>query len=166
MADFGSAIADRFRRQMGASWQHLAEAIPAGAIAHHSFHVFEVYPWVGLLAPYRGGDPLHILDRCRIRWGQIVEVDGDQVVVRSRPLEWDGQQLLLGAPAVETATRALDGLAMTDPLEAGQWVALHWDWVCDRLSPRQLEHLRAYSARQLAVTNRKLGHPGPAMTLG
>lgn len=35
----------------------------------HSFHVFAVYPWLGLLRAGRDGPPLEVLDRCRIRWG-------------------------------------------------------------------------------------------------
>ena len=47
MTTFGNALMDRFRGQAGRSWSHLAEAIPAGVVPHHSFHVFHVYPWVG-----------------------------------------------------------------------------------------------------------------------
>ena len=77
---------DRFRRQAGRSWSHLEEAIPAGVVPHHSFHVFHVYPWVGLLGHGRG-EPLEVLDRCRIRWGEVVSVEQDTVIVRSRPLQ-------------------------------------------------------------------------------
>ncbi len=165
-ADFGAVVLERFRRMTGSSWQHLAEAVPAGAVAHHSFHVFEVYPWVGLLEPYRGGHPLHILDRCRIRWGRVVSASGDEVVVESRPLLWDNNRLHLGESQPETARRSLDGVGMLGPLRPGTWVSLHWDWVCDRLSARQLADLQRYTARQLAITNRTNGHSGVAMTLG
>ncbi|MDP8970596.1 MAG: DUF6390 family protein [Actinomycetota bacterium] len=164
---FGSSLEDRFRRRAGRSWERLAETIPAGGVAHHSFHVFCVYPWVGLLgADGAGGQPLHVLDRCRIRWGQVVTAEQDTVVVRSRPLLWDGRQLDLGPPRPEAATRAVDGLAFVGDLRPGQWVSLHWGWVCDRLTPRQLGALRAHTARTLAMTNRRLAHPGPAAVLG
>ncbi|MDP8958434.1 MAG: GntR family transcriptional regulator [Actinomycetota bacterium] len=165
MSVFGNALRDRFRRRSGRSWAHLAEAVPAGASPHHGFHVFEVYPWVGLLSSDRG-EPLEILDRCRIRWGQVVTTRGEQVVVRFRPLTWDGKELRLGSPQRETARRALDGMGFTDDLRPGEWVALHWEWVCDRLSRRQLANLRHYTLRQLDITNRKIGHPGPAAVLG
>lgn len=165
MATFGNALVDRFRKTAGSSWSHLAEAIPAGAVAHHSFHVLGVYPWVGLLATYRGGHPLHILDRCRIRWGEVLSVDGEQVVVRSRPLEWDGTRLYLGVAVAETATRAAGGLGFVDDLQTGEWVALHWDWVCDRLTRRQLANLRRYTMRQLEITNDRVAHSGPGMAM-
>jgi hypothetical protein len=37
-------------------------------------------------------------------------------------------------------------------------VALHWDWVCARLTARQLAALRHYTHRQLAIIN-QLPHP-------
>ena len=47
------------------------------AAAHHGFHVFAVYPWVGLLRT--GSDvPRSVLDQCRIRWGTVVGVDGER----------------------------------------------------------------------------------------
>lgn len=163
-SDFGHAIEDRFRPRVGSRWAAMAEAIPWG-IPHHSFHVFVTYPWVGLLDSGRG-EPLHILDRCRIRWGRVEAVMGDRAVVQSRPLEWDGKQLSLGAPRPETAILSVGGMGFTDPLEAGDWVSLHWEWVCDRLGRRQLHDLREFSARQLAMTNQDLAHPGPAIVLG
>lgn len=162
--DFGNTVQERFRPRVGGKWPGMAEAIPGG-FPHHSFHVFVTYPWVGLLDSGRG-EPLEILDRCRIRWGQVQSVHGDEAVVTSRPLTWDGKRLDLGPPRAETATLAIGGLGFTEPLEAGEWVSLHWRWICDRLTPRQLGNLQKYSARQLAMTNDELAHPGPAMILG
>ncbi len=165
MTTFGNAMIDRFRKQMGRSWSHLQEAIPAGVVPHHSFHVFHVYPWVGLLGRGRG-EPLEVLQKCRIRWGQVVSVNGDQVIVRSRPLTYDGRRLELGPPELETATSALDGVGLVSDLAPGEWVGLHWGWVCDRLTPRQLDNLRRFTRRHLEVVNDRVVHSGPAMTIG
>lgn len=165
MAVFGNALMDRFRRQTGRAWSHLAEAIPVGAVPHHSFHVFNVYPWVGLLGQGRG-EPLEILQRCRIRWGQVVTVDGDQVVVRSRPLQYDGRRLFLAPAELETATCGVDGIGLATGLVPGEWVGLHWGWVCDRLTARQLTNLRRFTLRQLKITNDRVEHSGPALILG
>lgn len=165
MTVFGNALMDRFRRQAGRAWSHLAEAIPAGSVPHHSFHVFNVYPWVGLLGQGRG-EPLEILQRCRIRWGQVVTVCGDEVVVRSRPLRYDAGRLQLGPPELETATGALDGVGLTSGLTPGEWVGMHWGWVCDRLTVRQLTNLSRFTLRQLEITNDRVEHSGPATILG
>lgn len=164
---FGNSLQDRFRQRAGSAFERLVEAVPAGGFPHHSFHVFCVYPWVGLLRPEdRGAQPLQILDQCRIRWGQVVSVHGADVVVNSRPLLWDGRQLHLGAARAETVTSAVDGLGFIDELDPGDWVSMHWGWICDRLTPRQLRNLQAYSARILAMTNHRLAYPGPAVILG
>lgn len=165
MTTFGNALMDRFRRQTGPAWSHLAETIPVGAVPHHSFHVFNVYPWVGLLGQGRG-EPLEILQRCRIRWGQVVTVTGDQVVVRSRPLQYDGRRLSLGEPTTETATCALDSVGLVADLQPGEWVGLHWGWVCDRLTTGQLASLRRFTLQQLQITNDRVEHSGVALTLG
>ncbi len=165
MRDFGNALLERFRRELGPRWRYLAEWIPAGAVAHHSFHVFGVYPWVGLLDSGRG-EPLEILDRCRIRWGRVVSTEGDQVIVESRPLTWDGTRLELGSPRPETAIRGVDGLGFVGPLHPGDWVSLHWRWVCDRLDRRSLENLRRYTLLHIEMANEALAHPGPAMVMG
>jgi hypothetical protein len=165
MTTFGNALMDRFRRQMGTSWSHLAEAIPVGVVPTHSFHVFHVYPWVGLLGNGRG-EPLEVLQRCRIRWGQVVSVDGDLVVVRSRPLVYDRGRLELGEPQLETATSSRDGVGLATGLQPGEWVGLHWGWVCDRLSLQQLTQLRRYTLRHLKIANDRVAHSGPALSIG
>jgi hypothetical protein len=163
---FGASLLERFRRRAGKGWGFLAEAVPVGAQPNHSFHVFGVYPWVGLLGGERRDAPLHVLEKCRIRWGQVVAVDGDQVIVMSRPLEFDGRRLSLGANRLETVERAVDGSGFVDGLAAGDWVAMHWHWVCDRLSRRQLANLRRHTYRQLQISNERVSHPGPAMAMG
>ena len=152
---FGAHVLERFRRRAGQGWSLIAQAVPVGAVPNHAFHVFSVYPWVGLLGS--GGEhPLHVLDRCRIRWGKVAAVEGDSVVVLSRPLTWDGRRLALGPYRAETVTRGMGGTALAGDLEAGNAVALHWGWICSRLSRRQLANLRRNVEAQIAIANRRL----------
>jgi hypothetical protein len=169
----GDSMAERFRRQVGNKFQFLAEGVLAGGVPHHSFHVFGVYPWVGLLSNDRmTKHALNVLDRCRVRWGQVTAVHGDQATVESRPLGWDGRLLTLGEPAAETARLPLNGtplasgLAPGDRVAPGDWVALHWDWICDKLTDRQLRALRGYSQRHLDMVNHRVEHPGTVAALG
>lgn len=163
---FGRSLEDRFRHRAALGWQSLAEVISGGGLPSHAFHVLAVYPWVGLLGRERGETPLHILDRCRIRWGRVEAVQGDAVLVRNQTLEWTGHRLILGPPIMERVRRAIDGRGFANEIVEGDWVSLHWDWVCERLSAAKLTNLRRYHAYQLGVTNRRLAHPGPAMVLG
>jgi hypothetical protein len=158
------SLEDRFAFRTGRAFERLVAAGPAGAVPHHAFHVFGVYPWVGLLRSGRVDEPLHVLDRCRIRWGQVAETGGDWAVVRSRPLGWDGHQLALGPPRAERVRTGTGGLGLAGGLVAGDWCALHWDWVCAALSPARLTALAHYTARQMDVINR-LPFAGPATVL-
>jgi len=166
MAQFGNSLVERFRRRAGKSWGYLAEAIPAGAVPNHAFHVFGVYPWVGLLRSGQADTPLEQLERCRIRWGQVVSTEGDQVSVLSRPLTYDGTSIALGERRLEVARRSVDGLGFLEGFRPGDWVSLHWGWVCDRLSRRQLHLVQRSTLRQLDITNARVVHSGPRHVIG
>ena len=46
----GNSMEDRFRARTGHQFPHLMEGVLAGGVPHHSFHVLEIYPWMGLCA--------------------------------------------------------------------------------------------------------------------
>ncbi len=146
VADYGTFLDERFRARAGRGWESIAAAVPAGAVPHHSFHVFGVYPWIGLLREGRTQPSLHILDSCRIAWGRVVTAD--PLVVERRPLTWDGRLLGLG-PAVPCQVAA----GFVTGLRPGEWVSLHWECVCDRLSASQLQALRRYTALHVRLYN-------------
>jgi hypothetical protein len=163
----GDSMEDRFRRKTGLQFANLAESVLAGGVPHHSYHVFCIYPWVGLLGDdRRGAQALNVLDRCRIRWGQVRQIIGDHVVVESQRLTWDGRRLRLGPPQRETAVGSLDGAGLLPGLAVDDWVSLHWEWVCDRLSARQLSALQRYTRHHLTLVNERLDHPGATAALG
>jgi hypothetical protein len=153
-----SQLRERFPAQAGATW------MPGQA--HHSYHVFAVYPWVGLLSRGVGnGAALNVLEQCRIRWGEVVALVGERAWVRSRPLVQRNGLLELGPEREETAAWSVDGRSLLSPsadgtgrprIAVGDQVTLHWDWVCDVVEPSQLAELEARSAEQLARTNEAL----------
>ncbi|GAA0912374.1 DUF6390 family protein [Virgisporangium aurantiacum] len=165
---FLATLRQRFAGQLGGPiarrWRSMP---PAHALAHHSFHVFAVYPWTGLLTAASGGragTALSVLDNCRIRWGTVTGPetgpgtgpvtgpvtgeDGARVRVRSRPLTWDGRRLGLGADRIESVRWSTAGISRPPPA-TGDLVACHWDWVCDRLTPAQVAQLDARTEHQL-----------------
>jgi hypothetical protein len=155
---FIASLLPRFGRKAG----HDGDAIWAAAVggaAHHSFHVFAVYPWVGLLRSDSSGVALNVLDQCRIRSATVESVEGGLVMVRSRPLIFEGSRLSLGRDAIQAVWAPLDG---PEQLVAGDVVAVHWNWICGRLSPSDVARLRSFTVRNLAVVN-ALPHPGPAL---
>ncbi len=162
----GDSMQDRFRFRSGPRFSNLTEGVLAGGVPHHSFAVFCIYPWVGLLGDDRRSEQaLTVLDMCRIRWGRVVSIDGDQVIVESAHLRWDGHRLDFAVPTVETVVRSIDGVGLASTLEPGDWVSMHWEWVCDRLTDHQVVALRHYTQRHLNIVN-DAGQAGPAMMLG
>ncbi|MFJ4918851.1 DUF6390 family protein [Streptomyces sp. NPDC088725] len=137
---------ERFRGQLGGTWRESGDR----ALAHHSFQVFEVYPWARLLGA--GGNPtaLSVLDRCRIRTGLVLHVDGEAATVRSRPLTWDGTMMSAGPWQEEAVRWSTGGMSLLDDLSPGDRVALHWDWVCDLLTEEQATRIETLEARQRA----------------
>ena len=102
---------------------------------------------------------MSVLDQCLIRWGRVTAVRGDEVVVESRPLTWDGRRLGLGEPVSRPAGASVPGAA---DLSVGDHVSLHWHWVCDRLSDRQVRALHAHTRRHLDRVNATIRHRGTA----
>lgn len=91
-------LTDRFRGQLGGTWREAARR----ALAHHSFQVFEVYPWAPMLRPDGNPTALSVLDRCRIRTGEVLTGGDEVATVRSRPLVWDGTATATGDWQEET----------------------------------------------------------------
>lgn len=156
----GDSMEERFRRSVGRQFGNLAASVNAGALPHHSYHVFCVYPWLGLLGADRMREhALDVLDKCRIRWAKVVQVAGAEVLIESQPLRYDGRRLELAPRQVEVATGAVDGPDRVQLLAPGDWVAVHWDWVCDRLTDRQMSSLRRHTLKHLAIANDRLAGP-------
>jgi hypothetical protein len=152
---FGSRLIDLLGSRAGHYWRHLSADLLPEATPTHGFHVFGIYPWSRLLG-VASAQPLNVLDNCRIRWGQVQKAAGDHVVVRSRRLAWDGRSLQLAAPAVERVRLSVGGRGFVGEPEPGEWLGLHWDWVCDRLTATEQAQLEHWTGWQLARTNARL----------
>jgi len=141
-------LGPRFVGQRGGTW----ESAGGRALPHHSFHVFEVYPWAVLLR--RTGNPtaVSVLDRCRIRTGKVVSVEGETARVTSRPLVWDGSALTPGPAREESVAWSAGGRSLLAGLSPGDLVALHWDWVCDVITEEQAGRIEALEERQLRAS--------------
>ncbi|KZS66336.1 hypothetical protein A4G27_23295 [Mycobacterium kansasii] len=146
--------------QAGRYWSHLDSALVCEAAANHCFHVFGVYPWSRLLG-LNGGcldeHPLGVLDNCRITWGTVGSRDGDDIELLCRGLVWDGHALALSEPSTRTLDVWVDGYSAVPDVAVGDQVAVHWGRLCGRLQPEQIQALADATARQLKVTNVRLG---------
>ncbi|MCI4676683.1 DUF6390 family protein [Candidatus Mycolicibacterium alkanivorans] len=128
------------------------DTVGGKAVAHHSFHVFVVYPWVRFLH-LDPSTPLRILQSCRIRWGTVESVDDEQVVMVSRPLRFDDGALRLGEDTTESACWSRDGTSLAPAPRRGDTVAAHWDWICDRLDADEVAFLEQATVATLDIVN-------------
>lgn len=146
-------VDDRFHGRLGRAAEHVAGAVAAGAVPHHSFHVFAVYPWIGLLREGVVGEPLRVLDRCRITPAVVASVGEETAEVVLRPLLWHSGALALDGPTRRNVRWRLDGLSLLARPEPGDRVALHWDVICAALTPRQERELARATQRALRAVN-------------
>jgi hypothetical protein len=105
---WGNSIEERFRRRAGWDWDKISAALNAGGVPTHAFHIYCVYPWVGLLLSGAVDQALDVLDGCRIRWGRVVGRSGSTLLVKSQPLAWDEQHLQLGLERTESVEAPID----------------------------------------------------------
>lgn len=151
-ADLETRFKPRTRRS---EWPWLEAKAGSPALVHHSFHVLEVLPRIGMI---RGGLPtdlVPVLGRCLIRPGTVTAVGAGRLDVLAAPLELIDGRLRFGEGRVERLPFGA-GDAYGDDLAVGDTVALHWDRVCGRLTTEQAAGLRAVTDRNLAVANTTL----------
>jgi hypothetical protein len=146
-------LEERFARRIGRSWATLLDAVGAGAVPHHSFHVFAVYPWLGLMRTGVVDHPLHVLDQCRTTPAVVHSVDGDRLRVLAPGLTWDGRSLRLGPPSPREVRWRDDGMSLVGSVAPGDWVSIHWDFVCDRLTRQAAATLERVTRSVLASVN-------------
>ena len=146
-------VDDRFHGRLGRARENVTGAVAAGAVPHHCFHVFAVYPWIGLLRSGIVDEPLRILDQCRTTPARVLAVEGETVRVLARPLLYEDGRLVLGDPAERRARWSDSGLAFVRALVPGDHVSLHWDFVCDVLSPEGVLALDHATRRALRAVD-------------
>ncbi len=149
---WGNSVDHRFRDRAGWDWERVVDGLNQGGVPTHAFHVFCVYPWVGLLRSGAVSASLEVLDRCRIRWGTVVASLDDRLLVESQPLTWEAERLGLGPTRVESVDRPID--PRHTEVRPGDLVAMHWNYVCQVINPQQLTNLRRSHDHHLAIANR------------
>ncbi|MEJ7763372.1 MAG: DUF6390 family protein [Thermomicrobiales bacterium] len=146
------ALEERFGKQLqGRTRAWVLGKAPAGARPHHNFHVFDIHSRVGQLE-----NTLETMDQCRVSWGRVVTVDGPELVVERQRLILVEGKLALGPPGTARVVRQIEGRGFTDAAVAGDWVSLHWDWVCEVLTPRQQANLARYTRDHIGIANQTL----------
>jgi len=150
--DWGRHLVDRFRPRAGGDVERLTSRVGLGAVPHHSFHVFCVYPWVGLLRDGLGGvEPLQILRQCHVSWATVVGRSGAYLVVEGPELTWDGGALTLGGRLRRVVWLDPRLVRLGGEISNGSVVAIHWNEVVDVLDRRQQDWLERLTRTQIDV---------------
>lgn len=147
LSSLGDSLRERFGGRSG--WSGLRDTIEAGGWPTHAYHVFMVYPWMGLIRSGLADPGLEVIDRCRIRQGRVLDVIDDTAIVSSDRLQWNGHSVEVGPTVTETVSVLENG----EGLEPGALVSLHWSWVCERISERQAAWLSASQTHHLRLAN-------------
>lgn len=146
------ALDERFGAQLTGQLREQVMRKPVqGAKPYHLFHVIDVYRHlevaeVGMAA----------MEGCRISWGQVISVDGSALMVQRQPLVTEGYKLVLGEPRAESVVRSVSGHGFVEEAQVGDWVSLHWGWVCEVLDERRLTNLEHWTSHHLALANQTI----------
>jgi Family of unknown function (DUF6390) len=147
------ALLTRLRTSFAGQVTGLLDVLePGQALAHHSFHVFVVYPWVRFL-DRNPTKPVQVMQDCRIRWGEVQSVEDDHAVIASRPLVFEDGTLALGESGAERVRWRKDGGSLAPAPVPGQTVSAHWDWACGPIGDDEREALAAATQRSLDIVN-------------
>ena len=142
----------RYGKQLSPRLMELvAGKAPRGARPHHSFHVFDVHSRAGELE-----HSLATMENCRISWGRVTQAQGAELVIARPPLVLRDGRLELGEPRPERVLRQVGGYGFADDAQVGDWVSVHWGWVCEVLDERSLCNLDRYTRHHLRIANETL----------
>jgi len=146
------SLLERFGSQLqGRTRDWVLGKAPAGARPHHNFHVFDVHSRVGQLE-----NTLATMDSCRVSWGKVVRVEGPELVVERPPLLLLDGKLVTGPASQMRAVRQIEARGFADTAAVGDWVSLHWGWVCEVITPRQQANLVRFTDHQLRIANQTI----------
>jgi len=159
-----SAFYDHLKRRFEAKFpkEHVKKLFQARAYApfpHHALHVFNAFSSMGtapdhLANPTRSDDLAGVLmDKCRISWGMIRQVEPEHFVVEYEPVQRNDGVLSLGPPATTKVMRHIQGRPFLNEAKAGDWVSFHWGFACTTLTPHQVTELRRYTLSDMEIAN-------------
>ena len=127
--------------------------IPAGARAHHSFHVLNVFKRLGHAEIFH---TLESMDSCRVSWGMVTALNGQTLKVESEPIILKKGKLALGDAIIRKVNFGLDGKKIALQPDVGDWVSFHWNWFCQKLSKKQTKNLDCYTRHSIFLANQTL----------
>lgn len=134
---------DHFKGQLSPNSKNtVLGKIGQGGRPHHNFYVYYLF---GL----RGKDSrlvnvgLSTVNQCRISWGKINKIiDEQKLLVESEDVGWDDY---VGKPYFFKTEKEVyyswQNQSFISSPQVGDYVSVHWNWVCDQLTIGQTKNL-------------------------
>ena len=122
-----------------------ANAIPSGALAHHSFHVLFIGSITGRVK-LQG----KLFDLCRIGWGKITKIEPKKgkIRVKYQPLiSCKGKYILGGL----TEKDIIWNKNFLPKANVGQIISFHWSQAVQALNIDEVKNLNKYTRKTLAT---------------
>ena len=121
--------------------------IPKGALAHHTFHVLNIFTRTG---HHSVQHTIETMNACRIGWGILKNVNTTSVKLLSSNLILQNGKLALDNP--HTQTIDIPKWMHISPTDIGLTYTYHWNNLCDTINEVQKKSLESvtYSAIKLA----------------
>jgi len=144
-------IKNRFKNKMKEKdWKWLVSSSVPLAKPHHVFHVFDIYRRAGLIRSGMKTNILETMDKCRIAYGKVKSVDGNNAIIEYEPLVFFEKKLIFGKKAERKA------LLLDPKIKKGDEVTIHWGHVCDKITKRQKNNLIFWTKYHLDLTNKTI----------
>lgn len=127
--------------------------IPLGAKPHHSFHVLNIFIRTG---KNQIKHTLSSMEKCLISSGQVKRIErglrGEKLIVEKESVGYKNGSFLI-KKEIKRVDYKFKDQGLVDNIKAGDKVALHWDFVCDKLNSRQAKRLESWNRYHLKLAN-------------
>ena len=124
--------------------------IPIGAKPHHSFHVLNIPKRTGY---YPVEHTLETINECLILPAQVLKIKSGKLEVKFRPLIWKNNKFVFGDLANKNIYFEFNNKKFVKNIKIGDFVSIHWSWVCDKLSDLQVYNLNKWNGYSVGLAN-------------
>jgi hypothetical protein len=138
------------KRIKSTEFNQITDKIRLEAVPHHSFHVFMIWK---TKKNYDSEYRIEDIDNCRISWGTIEKIDGPFLFVKTKPLLYIKDKLILGQPIIKKISRIFTTHYDIERLQTNDIISMHWNMPCEVITTTQATMLEKYTLRHIKLIN-------------
>jgi len=145
-------IKDRFGIKTSKNdWKSLLVCSIEDAKPFHGFHVLDIYRRTGFLKSGKIGNLLDTINRCSIRHGVVAKQSSlGSALVEHTPFVFKDKKLCWGDKKTDQF------FLLDESLKKGDSVAIHWEYVCDKITKIQKSNLCFWVQYHLNLANKTI----------